>query len=92
MINQERVQILTQLRSHQPLVQLITTRDIYKNIMMLADINVIKMLLKRQLQKPISSILSKKYDLKVLSSIIEDIIVFASFEAEEFLVDFSNGG
>ena len=91
MINQERVRILTQLRTHQPPVKLITARDIYKNIMMLADLDAIKMLLKRQLQKPISSILSSKYDLMV-SSLTKEINVFAPFEAEEFLVNFWNGG
>ena len=108
LINQERVPILTQLRSHQPPVQLITTRDVYSNnVMMLADLEVIKTLLKRQSQKPINSILSsKEYDLKDFTSskpppaspsstlqLYEgDVAIFAPFQPEEYLVDFWNGG
>lgn len=109
LINQERVPILTQLRSHQPPVQLITTRDVYSNnVMMLADLEVIKTLLKRQSQKPINSILSsKEYDLKDFnsskppppaspSSTLQlsegDGAIFAPFQPEEYLVDFWNGG
>ena len=107
LINQERVPILTQLRSHQPPVQLITTRDVYtNNVMMLADLEVIKTLLKRQSQKPINSILSSKDDLKDFtsskptpaspSSTLQlsegDGAIFAPFQPEEFLVNFWNEG
>ena len=74
---------------------------------MLADLEVIKTLLKRQSQKPINSILSsKEYDLKDFtsskpppaspSSTLQlsegDGAIFAPFQPEEYLVDFWNGG
>ena len=70
---------------------------------MLADLEVIKTLLKRQSQKPINSILSSKDDLKDFTSspykssstlqVSEgDGAIFAPFQPEEFLVDFWNEG
>ena len=66
---------------------------------MLADLEVIKTLLKRQSQKPINSILSSKDDLKDFTSLPKSLpkselegAIFAPFQPEEYLVDFWNGG
>ena len=66
---------------------------------MLADLEVIKTLLKRQSQKPINSILSSKDDLKDFTSLPSSLpkselegAIFAPFQPEEFLVNFWNEG